>query len=355
MTIERRDFTFAARDPQGQARSAYQAPPPQSPPPVMPTYQQPAPQVPAYGYVAPVQPDSAADHADKNYSKGARRGGVWRVLFILSLAVLLLSLGAIGYVLFTYWNGQREYDELTEYMNVDDPSEYKTLSSFSIDWEALRGINPDVVGWIYVPDTIINYPIVWRENDDKYYLNRSFGDNSNGDFGAEYGCIMLSGVDSPEWTDQVEVLFGHHLNNGTMFATLAGFTDSAEFNAHRMFYVLTPVGNFRLTSFAVNKVPGTSTDIVIPNFPTDDEFKAYVQKRLDDSLVTPNPPAPSVDEIKQVFAFSTCSKPDNYNRIITFCTVDEFLPAGADVSQGNALADQEDLDAVYEMYNERIK
>ncbi len=324
-------------------------------------YQQPSQQPQQYqqpryaGAVRPVQTTSAAQHADVRYSKDARRGGVWRVLFFLSLIVLIGALGCVGYIFYTYWAGQQEYDELAqEYMQVDDPTGVTTLASFNIDWDGLRAINPDVVGWVYVPGTIINYPIVWREDDDNYYLRRTFGDNSVGTFGAEYGTIMLAGVNSPEWTDEVNVIYGHHLNNGSMFSLLGKYEDSTQFNEHRTMFVLTPVGNFRMTSFACDKVPGSSTDIVIPNFPTKEEFTAYVQARIDDSIVNPDPPAIAANKVQQVFAFSTCSQPDHENRLVTFCSVDEFLPAGSDVAKGNSLLSDGQIEDVQGMVDERL-
>lgn len=340
-----------------------QAPVPQQPqpsyqgqqhPPYQPQPVQPQPQAYAGG-VRPVQTASATQHADVRYSKGARRGGGWRVLFFLSLIVLLGALACVGYIFYTYWQGQAEYDELAqEYMHVDDPTGVTTLGSFQVDWDGLRAINPDVVGWVYIPGTVINYPIVWRENDDDYYLHRTFGDNSVGTFGAEYGTVMLAGVNSPEWTDEVNVIYGHHLNNGSMFAQFAAMEDTTVFNEHRTIYVLTPVGNFRMTTFACDKVSGSSMDIVIPNFPTKEELAAYVQARLDASLVVPDPPALPATDVKQVFAFSTCSQPDHENRIITFCSVDEFLPAGSEESRGNALLDDSEVAEVQGMVDERL-
>lgn len=284
-----------------------------------------------------------------------RKGGVWRVVFIIAILVLVLSLGGLGWLLYTYWNGQSEYDRLSEdTFSVSDSDGVTTLGSFSVDWDALRAINSDVVGWVYVPGTNISYPICWREGDDKYYLKHNFGQNSVGDFGAEYGCIMLAGVNSPDWTDQVNVIYGHHMANGTMFATLGDFAWNDElFNSLRTFYVLTPEGNFRTTSFAVDRVLGSSTDIVIPNFDSKQDFHDYVQARLDTSTVNPDPPAPAVDDIKQVFAFSTCDSDTRY-RIVTFCSVDEFLPAGSTVSQGNSLVSEGDVESVEGAISERL-
>ena len=284
----------------------------------------------------------------KDHEKKGKRG--LRVLFIVSVVVLAATLACLGYIFYTYWRGQAEYDDLAEYVQVDDNL---TLASFEVDWDALRAINPDIVGWVYVPDTIINYPIVWRENDDVYYTTHTFNDNSTGAFGAEYGCVALSGVNSPDWTDQASFISGHHMRNGTMFANLYYFQEDETFNTHRTFYVLTPRGNFKLTSFAVDKVLGSSTDIVIPNFGTEKEFREYLQRRYDESRVTPDPAGAPVDSIEQIMAFYTCSEPDNQYRIIVYCNVDEFLPEGSDASVANSLVTEEDIANVGNVVNQR--
>lgn len=306
------------------------------------------------GAVNPVTQSSAYQQADKQYGKAARRGGFWRIVFLIALVVLVGSLSAVGYILYTYWHGQAEYDELTQYMTVEETDGATTLGSFNVDWDALRAINSDIVGWVYVPGTPINYPIAWRKDDDKYYLKHNFGDNSAGDFGAEYGCIMLSGVNNRDWHDQVNIIYGHNMRNGSMFAALGENMNTDKFNEHRTVYLLTPKGNYRLTSFAVNKVKGSSTDIVIPNFDTEEEFHAYVQARIDNSPVTPSPPIPPADDIKQVFALSTCNEPDNSYRIITFCYPEEFLPIGSDTMDGDALIDENDVSSVEEQMNSRL-
>lgn len=284
--------------------------------------------------------------------KKKRRG--LRVLLIVALAALVAALACIGYIFYTYWNGQNEYDELTEYMQVDDRDGVLTLGSFSVDWDALRAKNPDIVGWVYLPDTVINYPIVWKQDDDVYYTTHTFGDNSVGAFGAEYGAIALSGANSPDWTDQANFISGHHMRNKSMFAILYDFQNDDTFNANRVFYVLTPEGNFKMTSFACDKVLGTSEDIVIPNFPTEEEFKDYLEARFNESRVNPDPAYVTVDDIEQIFAFYTCSEPDNQYRIMVYCSVDEFLPAGSDAALGSAVVDAEDIASVDAATGERL-
>lgn len=280
--------------------------------------------------------------AADRYSTQSRKKGPWRVVFWVALVVLVLSLAALAAIGFSYWSGQRAYDDIAS-ENFSAPSDVSgaTLADFSVNWDALRAVNPDVVAWVYIPDTDVSYPIVHRDGDDSHYLTHDFNGNTRNVIGAEYGCVMLSGENAGDFSDAVNVIYGHNMANGSMFALLARFTDSATFNAHRTFYLLTPAGNYELTSFAVDRVPGSSTDIVIPN-PGD--VTAYVQARLDASTVTPDPAAPAASEIDKVFVFSTCDAPDNSYRIITFCSVTDYQPAGTGADDtGAAQVDEGDI------------
>lgn len=280
--------------------------------------------------------------AADRYSTQSRKKAPWRVVFWVALVVLVLSLAALAAIGLSYWSGQRAYDDIAS-ENFSAPSDVSgaTLADFSVNWDALRAVNPDVVAWVYIPDTDVSYPIVHRDGDDSHYLTHDFNGNTRNVIGAEYGCVMLSGENAGDFSDAVSVIYGHNMANGSMFALLARFTDSATFNAHRTFYLLTPAGNYELTSFAVDRVPGSSTDIVIPN-PGD--VTAYVQARLDASTVTPDPAAPAASEIDKVFAFSTCDAPDNSYRIITFCSVTDYQPAGTGADDtGAAQVDEGDI------------
>lgn len=310
--------------PQAGAPAGY----PPSPRPQAARPQAAAPQAAA----SPAQP-AEYDRDNRRYVARSRKRGPWRVVFWLALVVLVASLGALAYIGFTYWNGQRAYDDIAASANLTVPEDAAgaTLADFSVDWDALRAVNPDVVGWVYVPGTSVNYPIVYRAHDDSYYLNHTFGGDTTGQFGAEFGCIMLSGENSGDLTDEVNVVYGHNMANGSMFAQFASFTDPDVFNAHRTVYVLTPAGNFRLSTFAVDRIAGSDTTVVVPT-QTPEELAAYVQKRMDDSLVAPDPAARPASEISQVFAFSTCDNAQDTYRFITFAEVVEYLPAGGSTS-----------------------
>ena len=284
----------------------------------------------------------------KTKSKGLK------ALLIIAFILLAAALAGVGTIAYTYMQGQKEYDELIPYLHVEDESN-PTLGTISVDWDGLRKINSDIVGWIYFPKTNINYPIVWREGDDNYYMKHNFGQNSVGGFGAEYGCPVLSSVNSPKWTDQLSFIAGHNMLNGTMFTFFEKMQDTSVFNSHRTIYILTPYGNFRLEAITCNKIMGTSATTVIPNFKTEEDFHAYLQERIDSSVVKPDPALASVNDITQAMAFYTCSEPDNTFRIMVFAEVKEFLPTGSDKALSSSMVDQKYVDKIDSAVNERLK
>lgn len=260
--------------------------------------------------------------------KKSKGGCFWRSLFWLALIVFVVSAGALAFIGYTYWQGQKSYDEIAS--EAFAAPESNTLADFEVDWGALREINPDVVGWIYMPGTEINYPIAWRDGDDEYYLYHNFNGESSAEFGAEYGSIMLSGVNRSDFSDAVNIVYGHHMANGTMFAILAKLQDDAdEFNSHRLVYLLTPEGNYLLQAFSVVHVPGSSDDIIIPNFASDVERTAYMQDKIDRSIVEVDPAGSPAEEITKTFAMVTCDGADRSYRYITYCEVVEFCPIGS--------------------------
>lgn len=269
-------------------------------------------------------------------SQNKRTSG-WRIVFGISIAVLAIALVALGLILWSYYNGQKQYDELKQYTNVES----KTLADMTIDWDGLRAINSDIVGWIYIPDTVISYPIVWKEKDNNYYLYHNFN-NKSSSFGAEYGCIFLSGDNKSDWSDNSNFVFGHNMYNATIFSLFSDNQSNSEwFNAHREIYILTPQGNYRCYTYAQNKVNEYASNIAYSSFGSHTELADYVEARRHENLVTPDPKGEESTAITKLFSFSTCSSPDSSNRVITFAYQAEFAGSNSSSSGIASVTDQD--------------
>ena len=112
------------------------------------------------------------------------------------------------------------------------------------DLAALREVNPDVVGWIRVPGTKIDYPVVQGEDND-YYLKHTWQGNAN-----TVGSIFMDFNASPDLADFNTLIYGHNMRSGAMFATLRSYRQQTFFEAHPYVYLLVENGAFRFEVFS---------------------------------------------------------------------------------------------------------
>lgn len=113
------------------------------------------------------------------------------------------------------------------------------------DLAALREVNPDVVGWIRVPDTKIDYPVVQGE-DNNFYLKHTWQGHEN-----TVGTIFMDYGSSPDLTDFNTLIYGHNMRTGSMFASLRNYSQQSYFDAHPYVYLLVDNGAFRFEVFSV--------------------------------------------------------------------------------------------------------
>lgn len=273
-----------------------------------------------------------------------KKGGPWRVVFWVALLVFVAAIIALGVIAFSYWQGQDKYNTVAT-QAFEEPVDIASvsLSDVVIDWDALRAINPDTVGWVYVPDTKINYPITHTTDNDKYLTTDFLGEKS---WLASYGSIFLAAENTGDFSDANNIVYGHHMNDGSMFAQFADFRDEATFNKHRTVYIFTPTMNYKLTSFSL-VVVDASDPLAQPSFADDAELQAYTQDKIDRSVITPDPASVSVQEIQKMFAFVTCSDyTETSQRIVLFANVsDSAAPLNAEGAQAGVGAEVNPDDA----------
>lgn len=258
-----------------------------------------------------------------NQTAQQKKGGAWRVVFAISLVVLIASLVALGVIAFSYFQGQMKYGEVAENADFDPNDVNGELANVKVDWDALLKVNGDTVAWIYMPNTVINYPVV-KGPDNDYYLTHDF----DGDAGwlANYGSVFMDYRNNPDWTDQSYFFYGHHMNDGSMFSDVAGLTDQARFDECRTIFLLSPKGNFRLRTFAMLHV-AADDPLVQTGFATEEEMTAYVQDKMNRSVVEVKD-APKASDIKHTFALATCDNLYGDGRYILYAYIEDTTTEG---------------------------
>lgn len=112
---------------------------------------------------------------------------------------------------------------------------------------SLNNAYPDAIGWLYIPDTPINYPIM-QSNDNDFYLHHAYDGGS-----LKSGSIFLDYRCENRFMNPVNIVYGHNMGNGSMFAGLLKFADSAYFDSHRYGWIATPETVYRIDFFSCAK------------------------------------------------------------------------------------------------------
>ena len=242
------------------------------------------------------------------------------------ILLCLLFLGMAGYFgsrLYLEWKeyqvGEKAYAELAQYVHLDTSPARKGITEEQdgstdtaecaqapaaepddtnwpkVDFESLQAINPDIVAWIFIEGTNINYPVV-QGADNSYYLNRLFDGGYNG-----AGTIFMDYRNERDLSDDHSIFYGHHMQNGSMFKQITLYADQAFYDAHPVCLIMTPTGNYKLEFFA-GYVTDLNSQAWKLKFESDEEYQQWLAEAISKSL------------------FSGASKPTSQDRVVTFST-----------------------------------
>lgn len=182
-----------------------------------------------------------------------------------------------------------------------------------IDWDALRAVNPDVIGWIYVPNTPIDYPVVQDPpSDPGKYLHTTF--EGRVQWPNNEGTIYLDCGNIEEGFSSVApLLYGHYQLNQGMFSVFANDTDLSVLNSHNQVYIYTPEGALHIELFAA-RIVNANTYRIRVDFADAADLNAWLDEQLAVSSVAYDP-----GEVDQLWTLCTCSYSTYYNqRTLTY-------------------------------------
>lgn len=140
-------------------------------------------------------------------------------------------------------DAEKVQEEEKETSILDLPYDYE-VPSYKVDLTSIKAQNPDTIGWIILPDTRINYPIV-KSKDNAEYLTTTFEGQT-----ANSGAIFMDMLCSSDFTDENAIIYGHNMKNGSMFRALNNLTDKEYFWRHHIFCIDTGNGfeNYEIIS-----------------------------------------------------------------------------------------------------------
>ena len=173
------------------------------------------------------------------------------------LVVVLLAAGLwIFQIIIEYQRADQEYEELTEYIRetdeedtaqddktenkeVEETEESGSAEDFTVDFEALKQINADIVAWLRIPG-VLDYPVV-QGTDNSYYLHNTFRKEYN-----IAGSIFLDARNASDFSDSKNIIYGHNMRNGSMFHVLRNFQDLDFYQANREIWLYLPDGSVQV-------------------------------------------------------------------------------------------------------------
>lgn len=144
-------------------------------------------------------------------------------------------------------------------------------SPISVDFDSLLAQCPDVIGWIYNEGTPINYPVVQGTNND-FYLHRFLDGSYN-----VSGTIFLDWICARDFSGRNSILYGHNMNDGSMFASIRKYTDQEYYDEHPVMYLNTPTQNYKLELFSGYVISATDPTTYGIGFVDDQEFMDYIE------------------------------------------------------------------------------
>ena len=225
---------------------------------------------------------------------------------ILSIMAGILILLMLSYGMYSLWDTYKIYansfadEELLKFRPTDDGEDNPTLKD-------LKKLNPDVKAWIQVPKTNIDYPVV-QGQDDMEYINK----NVYGEFELS-GAIFLSCLNKDDFSDPYNLVYGHNMKNGGMFADVADFTNKEYFETHQKGKLYLTDATRKIRFFACMKVTAADAKIYHPD--------GYRKENLKDLLDYIQANAVQYRDVNvadenSLIDLSTCSEAETNGRVV---------------------------------------
>lgn len=173
-------------------------------------------------------------------------------------------------------------------------------------------IQGNMVAWLTVDDTMIDYPVMQGETNEEYLNKDPYGNYSMS------GSIFLDSRNTADLTDAYSLIYGHHMEGDYMFGSLHHFLEQDYLDTHPSGELIVGDVTYEIMFFAALEAPATQELIFNPTEYLVEDILKYVKEHAQSYENDPKEGT--------VVALSTCKYPDSANRVLLFGYMKEKMP-----------------------------
>ena len=268
------------------------------------------------------------------------------IALIVAIAVFCYAAFNLYHIYTEYKKGTDEYNQIEEMAVTERDADSAEVAGPSaqikppieVDFDKLKSVNEDVVGWIYVdalPD--ISYPIV-KGKDNQTYLHQTYEKNYN-----FAGTIFVDYENSGDFSDCNTLVYGHNMKNGSMFGHLKKFReDDKLYKQDKYFWILTPERNYRYEIISAYTT-GVNSDTYTLFKGPGEEFEKYLETIKGYSEIQTDDTDLTIKD--KIVTLSTCTGNESTRFVVQGKRVDAEDADGA-ATNTDSTADEENMDEI---------
>ena len=271
------------------------------------------------------------------------------IALIAAIVVFCYAAFTLYHIYTEYKKGTDEYNQIEEMAVTERDADSAEVAGpnaqlkppIEVDFDKLKSVNEDVVGWIYVdalPD--ISYPIV-KGKDNQTYLHQTYEKNYN-----FAGTIFVDYENSGDFSDCNTLVYGHNMKNGSMFGHLKKFReDDKLYKQDKYFWILTPERNYRYEIISAYTT-GVNSDTYTLFKGPGEEFEKYLETIKGYSEIQTDDTDLTIKD--KIVTLSTCTGNESTRFVVQGKRVDAEDADGADGAATNtdSTADEENTDEI---------
>lgn len=168
-----------------------------------------------------------------------------KILAVIVILIFVIIFSICIYLLLKDFQELNENNKATDNLIEEIIKINEGTQEKDIDWDYLKSVNDDIIAWIEIEETNINYPIL--KDNATFYLKHSFDKkyNSNG---------SIFTTDLQPFENEETIVYGHNMKNGSMFSNLGKYLDKDFLYKHLKFKIFTPNVNYEASIFSVYSI-----------------------------------------------------------------------------------------------------